>query len=343
MANVFVSYARRDRDRVVALVSALEHEGLSVWWDPNLVPGKRFRDIIARELDAADSVVVVWTAASIQSDYVQDEAEEARERGVLVPALLEPVKPPAGFRQVQAADLSQWTGGNEHPEFRVLLSAVHTLVKAARAEEADRRAEAGADDAAAPSAAQAATPPDPALATAAAAPMTASQAAPSPPAGPHDIPFVPRLFDLFARPVVWLTAAGFVAATGVQVGFGLSVTAAAMLIWAGAAAQAGAGLSPNRKMMVMVTSLGVALIVGGSAHSASGVVSAVLVGAVIFAGFASISLASRRGSERVRSLRDSAGRSDYRAFAREIERDVLEKYRRRRRSRRAKSDAAPER
>jgi hypothetical protein len=342
VANVFVSYARRDRERVVALVTALEHEGLSVWWDPNLVPGKRFRDIIARELDAADSVVVVWTAASIQSDYVQDEAEEARERGVLVPTLLEPVKPPAGFRQVQAADLSQWTGSNEHPEFRVLLSAVHTLVKAARDEEAESRADPGPPERPAPSPAPA--PPQPAASEAAAAAAPAAQAPPAQGGGVHDIPLLPRLFDLFARPAVWLTAAILVAVAGVQVGFGLSVTAAAMVIWAGAAAQAGAGLTPNRKVMVIVTSLGVALIVGGSAHSASGVVSAILVGAVIFAGFASISLAQQRGSVRARSLREAIRHSAYGPHAADIQREVLEKLRRRRsRSRRARSRAAPER
>jgi hypothetical protein len=339
VANVFVSYARRDRDRVVALVSALEHEGLSVWWDPNLVPGKRFRDIISRELEAADSVVVVWTAASILSDYVQDEAEEARERGVLVPILLEPVKPPTGFRQVQAADLSQWTGSGQHPEFRVLLSAVHTLVRAAQAEAAEPRAEPGPAE----RAASLAPSPAPSEAPAAAAPETASSAPPARPATPHDVLFLPRLFDLFARPAVWLTTAAVVALAGLNVGFGLSGTAAAMVLWAGAVAQAGAGLAPERKTMVMVVSLGVALIVGASAHSASGVVSAMLVGAVIFAGSASISLASRRGSERNRSLRDAIRRSDYRMHGRDIEREVLEKLRRRRgRSRRAKSGAAPE-
>jgi TIR domain len=330
VANVFVSYARRDRERVLALVSALELEGLSVWWDPNLVPGKRFRDIIARELEAADSVVVVWTAASIQSDYVQDEAEDARERGVLVPVKLEPVKPPAGFRQVQAADLSQWTGSGQHPEFRILLSAVHTLVEAARADDAEPRAEPGA------------APPAPRQVPSAAQPMIASQASPSQPAAPHDAPFLPHLFDLFARPPVWVTTAVLVALAGVQVGFGLSGTAAAMVIWAGASAQACKGLRPNRKMMVMVTSLGVALIIGASSHSASGVVSAILVGAVIFAGFASISLASRRGSEQIHSLRVAARRSNNRTYASDIEHDVLEKLRRRRRSRRAKSEAAPE-
>jgi hypothetical protein len=134
-----------------------------------------------------------------------------------------------------------------------------------------------------------------------------------------------------------------VALAGLQVGFGLTGTAAAMVIWAGATAQACAGLGSNRKMMIMVTSVGVGLIVGASAHSASGVVSAILVGAVIFAGVGSVSLASRRGSERIRSLRDTARHSDYRHYAADIEREVLEKIRRRRgRSRRAKSGAAPD-
>ena len=163
------------------------------------------------------------------------------------------------------------------------------------------------------------------------------------PVEPHEIAFLPRLFDLFARPAVWVTGAILVALAGLRVGFGLSGTAAAMVIWAGAAAQAGARIGPNRKMMVMVISLGVALIVGASAHSPSGVVSAILVGAAIFAGFASISLASRRGSERNRSLRD-AHRSAYRMYAADIEHEVWEKLRRRRsRSRRAKSGAASER
>ncbi|HLY80153.1 MAG TPA: toll/interleukin-1 receptor domain-containing protein [Caulobacteraceae bacterium] len=330
MANVFVSYARRDRDRVLGLVTALEHEGLSVWWDPNLVPGKRFRDIIARELDAADCVVVVWTAASIRSDYVQDEAEDARERGVLVPVKLEEVKPPAGFRQVQAADLSQWTGSDQHPEFRVLLSAVHTLVHAARADEADARAEPGA---AAASPGQ--VPP---------AASVAAPAIPPQPVGPHDLPLLPRLFDLFSRPLVWVTAAVLVAAAGIDVGFGLSGAAAATVIWAGATAQACARLGPNRKMMVMVVSLGVALIVGASSHSASGAVTAILVGSAIFAVYGSILLASRRGVEQVRALRGAARRSDYRMHAADIEHEVLERIRRRHRgrSRRARSGAAPE-
>jgi len=363
VANVFVSYARRDREQVLGLVSALEHEGLSVWWDPNLVPGKRFRDIIARELAAADSVVVVWTAASIQSDYVQDEAEEARERGVLVPTTLEPVKPPAGFRQVQAADLSQWTGSNQHPEFRMLLSAVRTLVEAARADAAEPRAESPERAAPAASPAGASTSPPQTVSSSAAGmtlseetapPTGASSAAASPAApprapAPHEVPFLPRLFDLFARPAVWLTGAAVVAASGLQVGFGLAGTAAAMVIWAGAMAQAGVGaFGANRKTMVMVISVGITLIVAASAHSPKGAVSAILTGGAVFAGVTTIVLASGRGARR-RSMRSPATRAAHRAYreefrdyGEEIKREVLEGLRSRRRSRRGKSDTAPE-
>lgn len=349
VANVFISYARRDRDRVRGLAAALEDEALSVWWDPNLVPGKRFRDIIARELSAADSVVVVWTAASVQSDYVQDEAEEARERGVLVPITLEPIKPPAGFRQVQAADLSQWTGSRQHPEFRMLLTAVRTLVEAARAAaESEGSAEPGAfapeakadepaavmADALAGSASRAATPP---LASATLASTTRVQ--PTPPTERLETHFLPRLFDLFANPSVWLIGALLVALTGFYAGFGLSGVAAAMLLWAGAMAQAGLRLSPSRKTTTMVISLGVALIVGASAHDARGLVTATLVGGAVFAGVATI-MVSTRGA-RSRPQRDATAREAYRRYWEQKIRSELgdERWRERRR-RRARSDTA---
>ena len=42
MADVFVSYSRRDKARVVPLVAAIEANGLSVWWDPEIIPGQEF-------------------------------------------------------------------------------------------------------------------------------------------------------------------------------------------------------------------------------------------------------------------------------------------------------------
>jgi adenylate cyclase len=53
MADVFVSYARSDKARVAPLVAAIERQGWSVWWDPEIDAGQHFDDQIEAELKAA--------------------------------------------------------------------------------------------------------------------------------------------------------------------------------------------------------------------------------------------------------------------------------------------------
>jgi len=115
MADVFLSYAKEDRHRAQQVAAALTGSGWSVWWDADLVPGVRYREEIAAQLSSARCVVALWSAESVKSDYVRDEAEEGKSRGVLVQALIEDVQAPHGFRQMQWADLTGWDGWNEHP------------------------------------------------------------------------------------------------------------------------------------------------------------------------------------------------------------------------------------
>jgi hypothetical protein len=115
MADVFVSYATEDRSRAEQVAGVLTRAGWTVWWDGELLPGDRYRDAIHRELNAAKCVVVLWSTASVESNFVLDEAGEAMSRGVLVQVLIEDVNPPLGFRQIQRATLVGWDGWNEHP------------------------------------------------------------------------------------------------------------------------------------------------------------------------------------------------------------------------------------
>jgi hypothetical protein len=59
---------------------------------------------------------------------VIEEAEEAKERGILVPVFLDAVRPPRGFRSIQAADLSGWPQGKSSPAVASFLTAVAKLL-----------------------------------------------------------------------------------------------------------------------------------------------------------------------------------------------------------------------
>jgi hypothetical protein len=127
MADVFLSYAREDRHRAAEVAAALTRRGRTVWWDRQLLPGDTFEQAIARQLAEARCVIVLWSRTSVASDWVRDEAGEARKARKLVPALIDDVSPPFGFRQYQSANLVAWTGNDSDPEFALLLQGVETI------------------------------------------------------------------------------------------------------------------------------------------------------------------------------------------------------------------------
>lgn len=126
MSEVFVSYKREDQLAVARLVQALDAAGFPVWWDRYLPGGESWRAGIEQALAAARCVIVVWSRASVgpAGDFVRDEAGQGKRRGILVPVLLEAVAPPLGFGEMQAIDLSRWSGGARDADFLDLCAAV---------------------------------------------------------------------------------------------------------------------------------------------------------------------------------------------------------------------------
>ena len=106
------------------MVAALEAEGWSVWWDPSINPGEEFDSLISRELDAARTLVVIWTAASVESRWVRGEARDAADRGVLVPARFDNVRMPIDFRAIHTTDLDGWNDDGQSLAFRDLCKAL---------------------------------------------------------------------------------------------------------------------------------------------------------------------------------------------------------------------------
>ena len=110
MADVFVSYVSEDRAIAEKISRGLEGAGFSVWWDRHIHGGVGFRKEIDRQLGAAKVVVVLWSAASLDSEWVCDEAQQALDENKLIPLRLDGVQPPLGFRQAQSLDFSDWNG-----------------------------------------------------------------------------------------------------------------------------------------------------------------------------------------------------------------------------------------
>lgn len=124
MSDVFVSYASEDREQAESLAKVLATTGWSVWWDRKIVAGQPYDRAIERELETAGSVVVLWSRYSVASEWVNNEATVGLQRGVLVPVMIDRVKPPLEFRRRQAAELLDWHGEASHRGLQTLCEGV---------------------------------------------------------------------------------------------------------------------------------------------------------------------------------------------------------------------------
>jgi TolB-like protein/Tfp pilus assembly protein PilF len=121
---IFISYARTDRSRVAPLAAALSARGYDVWWDAMIEGGAGFAKMIEAKLEAADAVIVCWSATSVVSDWVRDEAAHARDHKRLVPISLDGTEAPLGFRQYHSVDLTKWQGRADSPEIGSVIAGI---------------------------------------------------------------------------------------------------------------------------------------------------------------------------------------------------------------------------
>lgn len=130
MSDVFVSYKAEDRARVLPLVQALEADGLSVWWDAHVGGGEEWRDSIARHLNEAACVIVIWSKRSIGPDghFVRDEATRALRRHAYMPVRIDKVEPPLGFGESQALPLFGWKGNRSDPRYLSVLNGARAMI-----------------------------------------------------------------------------------------------------------------------------------------------------------------------------------------------------------------------
>lgn len=114
------------------IAAALEAERFEVWWDTLVEGGAAFSKVIAEALEVATAVIVVWSKASIESDWVLDEAMHGRDQKKLIPVSIDGVQSPLGFRQYQAIDLTAWHGDRTALAWLAVLRAVAAVAAGER-------------------------------------------------------------------------------------------------------------------------------------------------------------------------------------------------------------------
>ena len=124
MADIFISYKSDDREKAKQFANAFTRAGMTVWWDAQLRTGEAYDEVIDRELNSSNCVVVLWSEASVKSRWVRAEANIAERRGILLPTRIDETEPPLQFQLIQTADMSSWNGDPDAPIIHTFISMV---------------------------------------------------------------------------------------------------------------------------------------------------------------------------------------------------------------------------
>jgi adenylate cyclase len=129
MADIFLSYARTSAEAAARVAAELRGQGYSVWFDEELPAHRAYADVIAAELDAAGAVLVLWSEAAVQSQWVRSEANRAREKGNLVQARVDAVRLPMPFDQIQCAELQVSSESLDSGAWKSITAAIGALIR----------------------------------------------------------------------------------------------------------------------------------------------------------------------------------------------------------------------
>jgi DNA/RNA endonuclease G (NUC1) len=132
LVDVFISYARTDKEIAENVAELLRSEGFDVWFDKRIYAGAKWEPMLMKKLASAKAVLVLWTERSVKRPWVLKEARIAMRSQRLVPARIDECELPKQFASVQTAMMPGWTGSSNHPELERLLAGLSQLAPPSR-------------------------------------------------------------------------------------------------------------------------------------------------------------------------------------------------------------------
>jgi formylglycine-generating enzyme required for sulfatase activity len=127
MVDVFISYKREERERCERIHEKLKALDLDVWFDVRLTAGKSFDREIEEAVKGAKAVVVLWSPASVESEWVREEAGVGKARNVLAAIRISPCDLPFGFGTTHVEDIHEAEFADDHPAWLKILDRVGDL------------------------------------------------------------------------------------------------------------------------------------------------------------------------------------------------------------------------
>jgi len=70
---IFVSYARKDKDKVALILERLHRKGYRLWWDEGIEAGDEWFKIISRNLRRSACMLLFWSPEAAKSKWVNKE------------------------------------------------------------------------------------------------------------------------------------------------------------------------------------------------------------------------------------------------------------------------------
>ncbi|HEX5006553.1 MAG TPA: TIR domain-containing protein [Hyphomonadaceae bacterium] len=123
MTDIYIAYAREDRERIRPIAEMLQFEGWDVWWDPS-APTLDSSAAVDQKLGSAGAILVVWSGYSRGSEHVRSEAATGLYKNKLIQARIDTASPPRPFDQVEVVNLAGWRGEREDPEWRRVVASI---------------------------------------------------------------------------------------------------------------------------------------------------------------------------------------------------------------------------
>ncbi|MBE9036473.1 toll/interleukin-1 receptor domain-containing protein [aff. Roholtiella sp. LEGE 12411] len=116
-SEVCLLYSESDKAIANLLEDALNYYSINIWKTQNISIGSKIISETIQVLEKAEFVIVLWSSNSIKSALLKDLASEAKKnKKVLIPVLIQGVRIPGEFLDIQPANLVDWDGDHENEQ-----------------------------------------------------------------------------------------------------------------------------------------------------------------------------------------------------------------------------------